>query len=125
MSDFQFVLLLFAIFWDVCNTAAIQQQLHLRLLILGTFIALKGEKVENLEQESVNAVLNKQNPLVSPIIIFLVIKNSPVSVLMKTVRQYDGILTKRDGDYRLHNQLIKGFQLIHMQTKADGKPIFR
>ena len=37
---FQFVLLLFAVFRDIGNVATLQRQFHLRLLVLGTFVAL-------------------------------------------------------------------------------------
>ena len=40
LGDFQFVLLLFAVFRDIGNDATLQRQFHLRLLVLGTFVAL-------------------------------------------------------------------------------------
>lgn len=40
LSNFQLVLLLFAVFWDVCNVATLEGQFHLGLLVLGTFVAL-------------------------------------------------------------------------------------
>lgn len=40
LSNFQLVFLLFAVLWDICNVAPLERQFHLRLLVLGTFIAL-------------------------------------------------------------------------------------
>lgn len=40
LRDFQLVFLLFAVFRDIRDVAALEQQFHLRLLVLGTFIAL-------------------------------------------------------------------------------------
>lgn len=42
LSNLQLVLLLLAVFWDVGDAAALERQFHLRLLVLGTFIALRG-----------------------------------------------------------------------------------
>lgn len=40
MRDFQLMLLLFAVLGNVRDTAVIQEQLHLGLLVLGTFVTL-------------------------------------------------------------------------------------
>lgn len=40
LSDLQLMLLLFAVLRDVGDGAALEQQFHLRLLVLGTLIAL-------------------------------------------------------------------------------------
>lgn len=42
LGDFQLVFLLLAVSRDVRDAAALQGQLHLRLLVLGTFVALRG-----------------------------------------------------------------------------------
>lgn len=47
LGDFQLVLLLFAVSRDVGDAAALQRQLHLGLLVLGTFIALHGTQQTN------------------------------------------------------------------------------
>lgn len=47
LGDFQLVFLLLAVSWDVRDAAALQRQLHLRLLVLGTFIALRGTRQTN------------------------------------------------------------------------------
>lgn len=47
LGDFQLMFLLLAVSWDVCDAAALQRQLHLRLLVLGTFIALHGTQQTN------------------------------------------------------------------------------
>lgn len=43
LGDFQLMFLLLAVSRDVRDTTALQRQLHLRLLVLGTFIALQGK----------------------------------------------------------------------------------
>lgn len=44
VGDFQLVLLLFAVFGNVCDTAVIQEQFHLGLLVLGTFVTLNKHR---------------------------------------------------------------------------------
>lgn len=44
MRDFQLMLLLFAVFGNIGDTAVIQEQLHLGLLILGAFVTLNKHK---------------------------------------------------------------------------------
>lgn len=47
LGDFQLMLLLLAVSRDVGDAAALQRQLHLGLLVLGTFIALHGTQQTN------------------------------------------------------------------------------
>lgn len=44
MRDFQLMLLLFAVFGNIGDTAVIQEQLHLGLLVLGAFVTLNKHK---------------------------------------------------------------------------------
>lgn len=47
LGDFQLMLLLLAVSRDVGDAAALKRQLHLGLLVLGTFIALRGTQQTN------------------------------------------------------------------------------